>query len=53
MLSTAQLLPTLAALFHHGAAVPLVWIIGLVLIVAGGISMLRGGIVGGIILVCA
>jgi hypothetical protein len=42
---------TLGALFHHGAAVPLVWIIGLVLIVGGLISMVRGGIAAGIILV--
>ena len=33
---------TLAALFRHGATVPITaWIIGLVLIVAGVISMVR------------
>jgi predicted phage tail protein len=42
---------TMAALFHGGAAVPLIWIIGLVLIVGGVISMVRGGIAAGIILV--
>ncbi|MGH9171651.1 MAG: hypothetical protein ACRD0Z_12375 [Acidimicrobiales bacterium] len=40
-----------AALFHGGATVPLIWIIGLVLIVGGLISMVRGGIAAGIILV--
>jgi hypothetical protein len=44
----AQVLP-LAALFHH--AIPIVWIIGLVLIVGGVISMIRGGVIVGIILV--
>ena len=29
----------LAVLFHNGAAVPVIWIVGLVLIVAGVISM--------------
>ena len=42
---------TLAALFHGGAAVPIIWIIGLVLIIAGLISMVRRGIVLGIVLV--
>lgn len=42
---------TLAALFRHGAAVPIIWIIGLVLIVAGVISMVRRGLVLGIVLV--
>jgi hypothetical protein len=38
-------------LFHHGAAVPLVWVVGLVLIVAGIIAMVRRGMVLGAILV--
>ncbi len=35
----------------HGAAVPLLWIIGLVLIVAGVISLFRGGVLAGVILI--
>jgi hypothetical protein len=42
---------TLAALFHHGAAVPIIWIVGLVLIIAGVVAMVRRGIVLGAILV--
>jgi hypothetical protein len=42
---------TLAALFHHGAAVPIIWILGLVLIVAGVIAMLQRGIILGVVLV--
>lgn len=41
----------LAALFHHGAAVPIIWVVGLVLIVAGVISMVRRGILLGVVLV--
>jgi hypothetical protein len=39
---------TLAALFHHGAAVPIIWIVGLI---AGVVAMVRRGIVLGAILV--
>lgn len=42
---------TLAALFHHGAAVPVIWIVGLILIIAGVVTMVRRGIVLGVILV--
>jgi hypothetical protein len=42
---------TLAALFHHGAAVPVVWVLGLVLIVAGVVAMVRRGILLGVVLV--
>jgi len=42
---------TLAVLFRHGAAVPLIWIIGLILIVAGVISMFRRGILLGTVVV--
>ncbi|MGA3215289.1 MAG: hypothetical protein ABSD97_06320 [Acidimicrobiales bacterium] len=42
---------TLAALFHHGAAVPVIWIVGLILIIAGVVTMVRRGIVLGAILV--
>ncbi|MGD0439424.1 MAG: hypothetical protein ABSB52_02245 [Acidimicrobiales bacterium] len=42
---------SLAVLFHSGAAVPLIWIVGLVLIVAGVVSMVRRGILLGVVLV--
>lgn len=45
---TAQLL---AVLFRGGAAVPLIWIVGLVLIVAGVVAMVRQGILLGVVLV--
>jgi len=35
----------------HGGAVHLLWIIGLVLIVAGVISLLRGGVFAGVVLI--
>ncbi len=35
----------------HGAAVPVVWIIGLILIVAGIVSLVRGSLLGGILLI--
>ena len=35
----------------HGAAIPLVWIIGVVLIVAGVISLVRGGLLAGVVLI--
>jgi hypothetical protein len=41
----------LAALFHHGAAVPIIWVVGLILIVAGVVTMVRRGILLGAILV--
>lgn len=41
----------LSALFRNGAAVPLVWIIGVILLVGGVISMVRGGVILGIVLV--
>ena len=40
----------LASMFH-GGAVPLLWIIGLVLIVAGVVSLFRGGLLAGIVLI--
>ena len=42
---------SLAALFRHGAAVPVIWIVGLILIVAGVISMIRRGVLLGVVLV--
>ena len=35
----------------HGAAVPILWIIGLVLIIGGVVSLLRGGLLLGIVLI--
>ena len=35
----------------HGAAVPLLWIIGIVLIVAGVVMLVRGSLLGGIVLI--
>ena len=35
----------------HGAAVPLLWIIGIVLIIAGVVSLVRGSLLGGIVLI--
>ena len=42
---------SLAALFRHGVAVPVIWIVGLILIVAGVISMIRRGVLLGVVLV--
>jgi len=47
-----MLLATLAPLARfHGAAVPLLWIIGLVLIIGGVVSLFRGGLLVGIVLI--
>jgi len=35
----------------HGVAIPLVWIIGIVLIVAGVVALIRGSLLAGIILI--
>ena len=35
----------------HGAAVPLLWIIGIVLIIAGVVSLVRGSMLGGIVMI--
>ena len=35
----------------HGAAVPLLWIIGIVLIIAGVVSLVRGSLLGGIVMI--
>jgi hypothetical protein len=34
----------------HGVAVPILWIIGLILIAAGVVSLVRGGVLVGIVL---
>ncbi len=40
----------IGGIFHGGAAVPIFWIIGAVLIVAGVIAMFRGSLLAGIVL---
>jgi hypothetical protein len=44
-------LPFLAAVFHGGAAVPLFWIIGAVLILAGIVTLFRGGLLAAVLLI--
>ena len=44
------LLPMVDAIFR-GGAVPIVWIIGIVLMVAGVVSLVRGSLVLGVILI--
>jgi hypothetical protein len=44
------LLPMVGAMFK-GGAVPIVWIIGIVLVVAGVVSLVRGSLLLGIVLV--
>jgi len=44
------LLPMVSAMFK-GGAVPIVWTIGIVLVVAGVISLVRGSLLLGIVLV--
>jgi len=43
------LLPSAAV--THGVAISLLWIIGVVLIIAGVISLIRGGVLAGIVLI--
>jgi hypothetical protein len=45
----AMLMPLTAAI--HGVAVPLLWIVGIVLIVAGVIGLFRGSLLFGIVLI--
>ena len=44
------MLLTLAAV-THGAAVPLLWIIGIILIIWGVVSLLRGSVLAGAVLI--
>jgi hypothetical protein len=43
--------PMFAALTHGGAVVPLLWVIGVVLLIAGVVSLLRGSVLAGIVLI--
>lgn len=48
----AVLIPSLlAAVLHGGVAVPLLWVIGVVLLVAGVVALLRGSILAGVVLI--
>jgi hypothetical protein len=48
-MSLATLLPLTAAM--HGTAVPLLWIVGIVLLIAGVIGVVRGSLVFGVIFI--
>ena len=45
------LVAPLLAKVVHGGAVPLVWVIGIVLIVAGVVSLIRGSLLMGVVLI--
>jgi hypothetical protein len=45
------LLAQVMAVVFRGAAIPILWIIGIVMIVAGVVSLVRGGLVAGILLI--
>jgi hypothetical protein len=48
----AILMQSLFAAVTHGAVVvPLLWIIGVVLLIAGVVALVRGGILAGIVLI--
>jgi hypothetical protein len=48
-MSLAMLLPLTAAM--HGTAVPILWIVGIVLLVAGVIGVVRGSLVLGVVFI--
>lgn len=48
-MSLAMLLPLTASI--HGAAAPALWIVGIVLIIAGVIGLVRGSLLLGIVLI--
>jgi hypothetical protein len=48
-MSLALLLPLMASM--HGAVVPILWVVGIVLIIAGVIGLVRGSMVLGIVLI--
>jgi hypothetical protein len=41
----------LAAVTHGAVVVPLLWVIGVILLIAGVISLLRGGLTAGVVLI--
>lgn len=41
----------LAAVTHGTVVVPLLWIIGVVLLIAGAVTLFRGGVVAGVLLI--
>ncbi len=48
-MNTMILMPLLAAL--HGGATPLLWVIGIILVVAGAVMAIRGSLLTGIVIV--
>jgi hypothetical protein len=48
-MSLAALLPLTAAI--HGTAAPLLWIVGIVLIIAGVIGLIRGSLLLGVVFI--
>ena len=46
-----MLVASLLARVVHGGAVPLIWVIGIVLIVAGGVSLIRRSLLMGVVLI--
>ena len=48
-MNTMVLMPLLAAL--HGGATPLLWVVGIILIVAGAVKAIRGNLLTGILIV--
>jgi hypothetical protein len=48
---TLAMLHPIFATVHHGLRAPLLWVIGIVLIVAGVIGLFRGSLILGIILI--
>jgi hypothetical protein len=45
------MLSMFAAVTHGAVVVPLLWVIGVVLLVAGVIALVRGGILAGVVLI--
>jgi len=50
MRKSEVLMPLVEAMFK-GGAVPIVWIVGIVLVVAGVVSLVRGSLLIGIVLI--
>lgn len=46
-----MLLMTMVGAMFKGGAVPIVWIVGIVLVVAGVVSLVRGSLLLGVILI--
>lgn len=48
---SAVLLTSMMAAVFHGTAIPIFWVIGIILIIAGVVSLVRGTLVAGILLI--